>query len=194
MDPRTHLSDDQRQAVEDFRKRHRTAVLALLFTDIEHSTQLRRELGDLPASDLFEQHNQTIRETLAEFTEASEVSTAGDSFLLVFARPSDAVRFALLAQAAVRGLAARERPDFRVRMGIHLGEVAVTAEADDGQARDVLGMQVHLAARVSALASGGQILMTHGIFDNARQILKDDSAPVRSMVVGIVDALELEPG
>jgi WD40 repeat protein/serine/threonine protein kinase/class 3 adenylate cyclase len=177
MASEVHLTADQRAAVEEFRKRHRTALLALLFTDIEHSTALRREMGELPASALMERHNAIIREVLAEFSDAQEISTAGDSFFIAFAKPSDAARFALLAQTRLRQLAEQSRPDFRVRTGIHLGEVVVEEEAVGGPARDILGMQVDLAARVTALAAGGQILMTRGVFDNARQILKGQLLP-----------------
>lgn len=166
------LSDAQRRAVEEFRKRHRTAVLALLFTDVEGSTALKNEMGELPASALLSRHNELIRAALHEFHDAQEISTAGDSFFLVFAKPSDAVRFALRAQTRLRDLAAEVRPDFRVKMGIHLGEVVIEEESEGGPARDVLGMQVDLASRVTALGTGGQILTTRGVFDNARQILK----------------------
>jgi serine/threonine-protein kinase len=172
-----NLTPEQRRAVEEFRKRHRTALLALLFTDVEGSTALRNEMGELPAADLIERHKGLLREVLAGFADAQEISTAGDSVFFVFAKPSDAVRFALLTQKQLRDLAARERPDFRVRMGIHLGEVVVEEDATGGPMRDVLGMQVDIAARVTALAGGGQILMTRGVFDNARQILKGQSLP-----------------
>jgi WD40 repeat protein/class 3 adenylate cyclase len=177
MESENRLTDDQRRAVEEFRKRHRTAVLALLFTDVERSTALKQDMGEIPASALLARHSEAIRQTLAGFSETQEVSTAGDSFFTVFAKPSDAVRFALLAQLRLRELATQSRPDFRVRMGIHLGEVAVQEDIAGGAAQDVLGIQVDLAARVSALAQGGQILMTRGVFDNARQILKGQLLP-----------------
>lgn len=173
----TQLTDDQRLAVEEFRKRHQTALLALLFSDVEGSTALRNEMGELPASALLARHNEVIREVLGQFRDAQEISTAGDSFFLVFAKPSDAVRFALLAQSRLRELAARERPDFGVKMGIHLGEVVVEEETEGGPVLDVLGMQVAIAARAAGLAIGGQILMTRGVFDNARQILKGQHLP-----------------
>jgi serine/threonine-protein kinase len=177
MNPEPPLTPDQRQVVEEFRKRHRTALLALLFTDVEGSTALKKEMGELPASALLSLHNQLIRKMLAEFAEAQEISTAGDSFFIIFTKPSDAVRFALLCQLRLRDFVAQARPDFRVRMGIHLGEVAVVEETEGAPARDVLGMQVDLAARVTALAAGGQILLTRGVFDNARQILKGQLLP-----------------
>lgn len=177
MDPESRLSDEQRQAVEEFRQRHRTALLALLFTDVEHSTALRSDMGELPASALLERHNEVIRDVLARYTDAQEISTAGDSFFLIFAKPSDAVRFALQAQLRLRELAEEERSDFAVKMGIHLGEVVVQEDIEGGPPRDVLGMQVDIACRVTAVAGGRQILMTRGVFDNARQILKGQLLP-----------------
>jgi serine/threonine-protein kinase len=177
MDHASPLTEEQRQAVEEFRRRHRTGVLALLFTDVERSTALRGEMGEMPASALLERHGVTIREVLGRFPEAHLISTAGDSFFMVFAKPSDAVRFALLAQLRLRTLAAQNRPGFRVNIGTHLGEVVVEERAETGKVFDVLGMQVDIAARVTALASSGQILMTRGVFDNARQILKGQWLP-----------------
>ena len=177
MDPETQLTHEQRQAVDEFRKRHRTALLALLFSDVEGSTALRNAMGELPASALIERHGHLAREVLAQFADAQEIFTAGDSFFIVFAKPSDAVRFALLAQVRFRQLAAQQRPDFRVKIGIHLGEVVVAEDVEGGTVRDVLGMQVDLASRVTGLASGGQILMTRGVFDNARQILRGQLLP-----------------
>ena len=46
------LTNDQRLAVEAFRQSHRTALLTLLFTDIEGSTALRNQIGEMPAVDL----------------------------------------------------------------------------------------------------------------------------------------------
>ena len=48
---------------------------------------------------LIQQHHAKVREVLGQFPAGKEISTAGDSFFLVFGNPSDAVRFALLLQA-----------------------------------------------------------------------------------------------
>ena len=108
MDSESQLSNEQRQAVEQFRTRHRTAVLALVFTDIEGSTALKSRMGEMHASALIQRHNAEVRVLLSEFAEAQEVSTAGDSFFLIFTKPSDAVRFSLLSQQRLRQLAESE--------------------------------------------------------------------------------------
>ena len=120
------LDRDQRGKVEDFRKRHRIGVLTLLFTDIVGSTQLKNALGDAEAVALIHEHHETVRSFLRGFAEAAEISTAGDSFFIVFAKPSDAVKFSLLLQSALRSHSAPDgRPKIADRIGIHLGEVII---------------------------------------------------------------------
>jgi DNA-binding SARP family transcriptional activator len=132
------LTQDQRRSVDEFAKHHRRAVLALLISDIEQSTRVMAEMGEKDALALFRRHEAILRDVLGKFSEAHEVSTAGDSFFLVFANPSNSVRFALQAQRRLRELAASERPDFRVHMGIHLGEVVVADKGEGGPVEDIV--------------------------------------------------------
>jgi class 3 adenylate cyclase len=88
----------------DGRTEHRK-LAAIMFTDMVGSTQLKQDLGDRDALARIQRHHALLREILREFEDAEEISTAGDSFFLVFANPSDAVKFALVLQAKVRGLA-----------------------------------------------------------------------------------------
>ena len=118
LEPR--LTEQQRQAVEEFRQRHRTALLALLFTDVEGSTALRSEMGELPASALLENHGKVIREVLAEFADAQEISTAGDSFGAAFPTAQAAVAAASQIQLTLRS-EPWPGPSIRVRIGIHTG-------------------------------------------------------------------------
>ncbi len=103
MDPQAALP--YREQVEQFRRRFRTGLVTLVFTDLAGSTQLKQALGDREGVALIQHHHSVVRELLRQFAEAEEISTAGDSFFLVFARPSDAVRFALLLHARNRALA-----------------------------------------------------------------------------------------
>src|SRR6266516_8105643 len=87
-----------RAQVEEFRRRHRTGLLTLVFTDIVGSTALKQELGDREAATLFQDYRALVRSQRAQFADSEEIETAGDSFLLVFATPSEAVEFALIVQ------------------------------------------------------------------------------------------------
>lgn len=92
-------SDEQRQRIEAFQRTNRLGLATLFFSDLVGSTQIKQNLGDRDAVQLLHAHHAAFRELLESFPDAEEISTAGDSFFLVFAAPSDAVRFALLAQA-----------------------------------------------------------------------------------------------
>ncbi len=97
--------------------------------------------------------------------EGVEVSTDGDSFFIVFTNPSNAVRAAVEIQ---RRLAMHRWVDgdaVKVRIGLHTGEGRRGGE-------NYVGMAVNLAARISAAAHGGQIIVSE-----ATRALVDHSLP-----------------
>jgi serine/threonine-protein kinase len=162
---------EQRAKVEEFTRKHRIGLLTLLFTDVVGSTELKVKLGEAQAIRLLQGHRQVVRELLARFQEAEEIETAGDSFFIVFAKPSEAAQFALWLQSTLR--AARQSGSGVVdRIGIHVGEVFIQEHEAGGKGRDLYGLQVDVAARVMSLAEGDQILLTRAAFDHARQVLK----------------------
>ena len=126
-------------------------TVTFLFTDIEGSTRLLRELGDRYAGVLTD-HRRLLRAAFARYS-GREVDTQGDSFFVAFGDAGDAVRAAAAAQ---RALAAHRWPggsDLRVRMGIHTGEPLLA----DGH---YVGIDVHRGARIAAAAHGGQVLIS----------------------------------
>lgn len=126
-------------------------MISLLFTDIEGSTRMLEGLGER-YGDVLREHDRTMRDAIVAVG-GREVHVAGDSFFAVFDRVSDSVQCAVRVQ---RELAAIRWPDGgrpRVRMGIHTGEPTPV----DG---DFMGMDVHRAARVMAVAHGGQVLLS----------------------------------
>jgi class 3 adenylate cyclase len=128
-----------------------TGTVTFLFSDIEGSTRLLRELGDR-WEEALAAHNRILRESFAE-AGGREVDRQGDAFFAVFARARDAVAAAGTAQQA---LARHEWPDgadVRVRMGIHTGEPSVGGEG-------YLGVDVVRAARICSAANGGQVLVS----------------------------------
>lgn len=88
-----------------------TGIVTLMFTDIVGSTMLRDALiathGEGEGNGLYrerilEPHNRRIRELLAKH-DGFEVKTNGDSFMVAFARPEDAVTCAAAIQRSLRG-------------------------------------------------------------------------------------------
>ena len=126
-------------------------TVTFLFTDIEGSTGLLKRLRDR-YGDVLAEHERILRDVI-EGEGGQVVDTQGDAIFAAFPRATAAAAAAVAAQ---RALAAEPWPDgeaVRVRMGLHSGEPAV------GRDRYV-GIGVHRAARISAAAHGGQVLMS----------------------------------
>ena len=122
-----------------------SGTVTFLFSDIEGSTNLLRELGDEYAAAL-EAHRDVVRAAFASYS-GVEVDTQGDAFFAAFARASDAVA---AAEEIQRELATGP---VRVRIGIHTGEPQITKEG-------YVGLDVHRGARICAAGHGGQVLLT----------------------------------
>lgn len=169
-----NLALEGRAKVEQFQQKHRIGLLTLVFTDLVGSTKLKQELGDKPAVALIQSHHALVRRLLNGFAEGEEISTSGDSFFIVFAKPSDAVQFSLRLQAELREMSQSQlaRRPVLDRVGIHIGEVLIEHTPELGRTKDLYGLQVDICARVMSLAEGDQILLTRSAFDNARQVLK----------------------
>ncbi|HEV8293400.1 MAG TPA: adenylate/guanylate cyclase domain-containing protein, partial [Tepidisphaeraceae bacterium] len=119
---------------------------SLLFTDIVGSTKLKQDLGDTEAIPRIQHHHAVIREILGRFREGEEIGTAGDSFFIVFAKPSDAVKFSLLLQARLRDLTQETGWPVLDRIGIHVGEVVIDEQEGTTPSKDLYGIQVDTCA------------------------------------------------
>jgi class 3 adenylate cyclase/DNA-binding NarL/FixJ family response regulator len=138
-----------------------SGTITFLFTDIEGSTRLLKRLGDEYALLLVEHHS--LFRMLFEEYGGREVDSQGDAFFVAFPRAKDAVAVALAGQRKIAAHSWPRQADVRVRMGIHTGEPAVTAER-------YIGLGVHRAARICAAAHGGQILLSQATY----AVLVDD--------------------
>ena len=130
----------------------RVETLTFLFTDIEGSTALLRRVGEDGYAQVLAGHHALIRSALAAH-DGSEVDTQGDAFFAVFSSPRACVAAVLEMQHALAAHAWPAGERVRVRMGIHCGEAARTAAG-------LVGLEVHRAARVAAVACGGQVLVS----------------------------------
>jgi adenylate cyclase len=134
--------------------RDEPGTLTVVFSDIESSTQLAVAIGDAEWFDVLRQHHALV-DAHVRAHRGRIVKNQGDGYMLCFR----SARSALLASIGIqRDLTRSEwRPpghDLRVRMGLHTGEVLVE---DDG---DLVGKHVVVAARIGALADGGEILVS----------------------------------
>ena len=142
----------------------------LLFTDIVGSVEMQKKLGTAEYTQVVARHDQLIKEAFRDQHPPPVIlNETGDGILAKFATPSDAVSAALRIQYLFSAENWEPAP-VRLRIGLHSGEITEMAEEISGDTR-VVGMAVNLAARVMDLANGGQILMTRGVFDDARQFI-----------------------
>jgi class 3 adenylate cyclase len=121
-------------------------MASMLFTDIVASTAQARKAGDAAWKRTVGMHDDVVRTVLVRFG-GREIETAGDSFLIVFDSAERAIRCGL---ELIEALAALQVP---IRVGIHSGEVELTAER-------VRGVAVHAAARIVDEASPREVLVS----------------------------------
>ncbi len=127
-----------------------TGTVTFLFTDIEGSTRLIRQLTDAYAGVLVE-CRRFIRAAVQE--RGGQVDTEGDAIFAAFPSAREALIAAITAQQSILRHRWPNGAAVRVRMGLHTGEPRVTEAG-------YVGMDVHRAARISAAAHGGQILLS----------------------------------
>ena len=147
-----------------------TGTVTFLFTDLEGSTRL------------WEQHPEAMQEALARHDELLRgaveshgghvVKSTGDGVHAVFASALEALEACLDAQRAL----ARERwpmstGALAVRMGVHSGE----AELRDG---DYYGSVLNRAARLTAVAHAGQVLVSDSVEPLVRGGLRGEATLV----------------
>jgi class 3 adenylate cyclase len=123
---------------------------AFMFTDIVKSTDLLGVIGDEAWEALLTWHDQTLRSLFA--AHSGEVAHhTGDGFFVAF----EDVRSALACAVAVQRALAEHRRAHGfapvVRIGVHAAEAT-------RRGQDYSGGEVHKAARIAALAEGGEIL------------------------------------
>ena len=127
-------------------------VLAtVLFTDIVGSTALAAELGDRRWRHLLDNYYTLVRREVGR-GRGREIDTAGDGLFASFDGPARAIRCASAIVSAVKPLG------IAVRAGLHTGECEVIGEK-------IGGIAVHIGARVAAMASPGEVLVSHTVRD-----------------------------
>jgi len=128
-------------------------TVTILFDDIVGSTAMTEKFGDQKWQELLHIHNTIIRDKISD-NQGFEVKNQGDGFMVAF---SSARRALLCAIDIQRGFAEYSEKNpaeaIRVRVGLHTGEVIKEGE-------DFFGKNVILAARISAQATEGEILVS----------------------------------
>lgn len=134
-----------------------TAPGAIVFTDLVGFTQLCEEHGDDAAVRLVEVQSREVTAALPRG--ARVVKELGDGLLVWIPDAADAVRFAVGLQPRFDGSAPADLPMW-VRTGVHWG-------APRRRGDDLIGRDVNLASRITALAGPGEVVCTDRVVDAA---------------------------
>lgn len=126
-------------------------LAAVLFTDLVSSTVQLAELGDRRWKELLETHDRVLARAVSDHR-GRLVDRAGDGMLATFDGPARAVRCATAIGTELRKLG------LEMRAGVHAGEIELRSDG-------VAGMAVHLAARVMAKASAGEVVVSRTVRD-----------------------------
>ena len=143
-------------------------TVTFLFTDVEGSTHLLKQLRDSYGG-VLEDAPAAPPRGLGGAHGGEEVDTQGDAFFYVFSRARDAAAAAADGQ---RALAAHDWPEgaeLRVCMGLHTGEPVLS---DEGRYH---GMRVYWTARIMAAGHGGQILASQSTASSSRTTISTAS-------------------
>ena len=145
----------------------------LLFTDIVDSTGIKSRLGTIAFAESLRKHNAIFEAVVSGPSGGRIIKHTGDGFFALFETASKAVRCALGFQGRLDA-EHWDREPIRARVGIHLGEIAVVRMANR---TDIVGSPADIAARIMALGSGGQTLVSRVAAEESRRFLA--SEPIR---------------
>jgi adenylate cyclase len=138
-------------------------LAAIWFADIVGYTRLAAE-DEEAALAAVHRFQKAIRQVVGAHR-GRLVKFMGDAALVEFPSAGGAVSAALgLAKAFPPRLDAGGGPPIVVRIGIHLGEVASTADGD------LLGEDVNLASRIHTVAEPGQVLVSEDVAHQLRHL------------------------
>ncbi|KIW95902.1 uncharacterized protein Z519_02967 [Cladophialophora bantiana CBS 173.52] len=183
--------------------------VAICFTDIKNSTALW-EILPVPMRSAIMMHNELMRRQL-RIIGGYEVKTEGDAFMVSFPTVTSALLWCFSCQSHLLELPwpqeiletvhCQEKLDseqntiyrgLSVRMGMHWGR-PVCEQDPITRRMDYFGPMVNKAARVSAVADGGQITVSSDFIAEVQRTLESYADDDRRDSVGSEDTVNDDP-
>ena len=152
-----------------------------MFTDIVGSTNLAELLGNESWEHLLQWHDDALR-TLFARSGGEVVNSTGDGFFIAFDSARRGIECAIVIQRTL--VEHRRSSGFApsVRIGLHAAEANRHGE-------NFSGMGVHVAARVAALAEGGEIIATAETLTDVEDVSTSD--PRSASLKGVTDPVDI---
>ena len=129
-----------------------TVTVSVLFTDLVGSTEFGARVGPETADETRREYFGLLRAAFGAHG-GVEVKSGGDGLMVVFGAAAEALAGAVAAQRAIAVRNRRADEPLAMRVGVSAGDV----ELEGG---DYFGLPVVEAARLCAVAAGGQILVS----------------------------------
>lgn len=135
----------------------------ILLTDLAGSTGLVERMGDVPASELFREHDRLVLDLQQRWR--GRLIDRSDGLLLLFERAIDGLGFALDYTVGLRAIGKARNVELQARSGLHVGEVLTWKNSDaavqlGAKPLEVEGLAKPMAARLMTMARPGQILVS----------------------------------
>ena len=146
-------------------------TLTILFTDLRHSTQLYREIGDATAFGRVMSHFDVVKKSIAEH-DGAIVKTIGDAVMGVFRSAADGLRAMVEVQEILATPPDGSMP-LTLKAGLNTGPcIAVTLN----DRLDYFGSTVNMAARLECLSSGSDVIISRSVYEDAKvqEVIKSE--------------------
>lgn len=140
--------------------------ITVMFADIAGSTTLYEQLGDARANAII----HDVINLMSDITKKNSgkvVKTIGDEVMCRFSKVDNAFITASVIQEMLENRPRVSGFKIRVRIGMHMGQALIR---EDG---DVFGDAVNVAARVTAIAQGNQIITTQDTVNALSPVFKN---------------------
>jgi len=135
-------------------------LAAIMFTDIVGFTKIMGDDETTALSILASQ--QSLINTLVKEHKGNIIKKTGDGFLIDFPSTVEAVECATQMQDSIKSYnMSDDNFEFHIRIGIHLGDIAIVGDG-------ILGDGVNIASRIEPLASPDGICITDAVYQSVK--------------------------
>ena len=154
---------------------HPVVVGSVLFTDLVGFTEYNEAVGDIEALRVLDEQRSLVDGHL-DGQDARLVKEIGDGLMIWIGSAVGALSIATCLLEAFVGIHTSGTFPLAVRMGMHHGESIARGE-------DVVGQTVNVAARISALAGPGELLVSQELLDACGSHAGSSLRPVGPVLV-----------
>lgn len=137
--------------------------IAVLFTDVVGSTKYFKAYGDIKGREMLRKHHR-IATSIVEDYGGSLIKEVGDSVMVYFPDALNALKAAVKMQYqfGTHNKNAESHNEIHIRVGIHYGKVIV-------EEKDIYGDVVNVAAKLTNLADGDQVFVSHEVYELTKE-------------------------